>query len=676
MTPALSITQHGNGHPSFQDTFAPIAHHLFPDGCPDEMLAEVWPVRTKRAAVPFQQAKVALLQTLRRWAVRYGLEGRQLDAVALAATHVVSGQCSSLLQLHLKAFLHCLIPRQRECFLDVPSLRRLLQVRLDDDDRGHLYRLFILAIRNRVLIQRPDKLFSSYYPLIFHHCQRLDEAVQLVHLITKRQHVCPFRAKRLLSWHRTARRPSLYILLKLYSKFDPQGCQTYVPEGGTSISDQQRKSAAFRKDTRWERDLLAPFTKKGNREPSSKRAKTTNTATMALDGIATWRGQREASKALVNEVLLAHVSIADDDDAIVQVRANLPYMLYEEWYVQIEDHTGEKERQEMESDGDQNEEIEVVRRQATASIAQTRSEVVTALALFSRHLNRLLPEIETFVLEDVLPAWDGTDSFGLVLCQDLLPYLDPMNERDLHSRLLLYLEPLIRFGSPRLQYRILGCMIPQLIRRWERRSAILSLVKWASKETKRALLGNSAHELVLLSLVEIYEAVRVTTNLLPKKDVVCVLFLSRTAVSMNQLCLLLMKYRAAIVKSQIMSPNDLTVKSRVDFFNPYVLNICRALWSDSIGYSSDSTFFSLVLPDGFISAITNQQKALSLTHAASFQGCPSFNKCEWVDQFFARGLIGLHSFLVTFVGALADREQRRKSAKRTNLDREMGEDIV
>jgi hypothetical protein len=128
-----------------------------------------------------------------------------------------------------------------------------------------------------------------------------------------------------------------------------------------------------------------------------------------------------------------------------------------------------------------------------------------------------------------------------------------------------------------------------------------------------------------------------------------------------------MKHRAALVRYQIASPNHSDMNSRVDVFNLYVLDICRALWSNAIGRSSNSTFFGLILPDEFISANANHQKALSLNHAAAFQGCPSLNKGELVDQFYSRGQIGLHSFLVTFVGALADREQRRKIANQRNL---------
>lgn len=649
---------------SFPDAFAPIAHHLFPDGCPDETLADIWPLRTDRTLVPFLQAKAALLQVLRKW--RGGLNGPQLDALVLVASHAVSGKCTSPLIRNFKDFLRCLIPKTRDCYLSPQSLQRLLLARLADDDRASLYRLFILAIRNRVLIQSIDQLSSRYYPLIFQHCQRLDEAIHLLHILTSRHHVCPFRAHRLSTWYYDKGKICIFLLLELYAKFDPKGCQKFLPK-----DDDERPPRLLRlkpDNKAWERELVKQISIIGDEQQPAKRLK----RLAPLDGgtvMTVWRGQRDTSEVLTNEALLSHVALSDpfSDENVIQLRANLPYMLYEDWYVGDDDDDDViiMEKDESDSDDDEETEMRQQRRPTVgASLHQTRIKVIKAFAVFSNHIGSLLPEIENFVLEDILPMWDGTDELGLTLCHDLLPHMTPSS--DLHAKVLQYLEAFVRFGSPRLQYRILAGLVPQWIRQWGNKRETIRLIKWASAEMKRAFLGNGGHELLRLAILDLYDAVRVTTSLLPNSVVVYTLLLSRTTVSINQLCVLLMKYRGTLLKERALRGRR-DAERRIALFNSYVWDICSICWRNSIARHVSSCLFKDV-PEQVMAAVgKDHQSALSITHSAAFIGyyrTGASSRAKYVDNLRDRGLTGLHSFLLAFIGALADREQRKRNSKK------------
>jgi hypothetical protein len=655
----MSVVEHpdGNHQLSFPEAFSPIAYHLFPDGCPDERLACIWPIRTDRTLVPFPKAKTALIQILRKWD---GYDTPQLDSLVLAASHAVSGNCTSPFIRHFKDFLRCLIPKTKDCFLSPHSLRRLMLARLADDDRAYLYRLMILAIRNGVLVETVEQL-STYYPLIFHHCQRLDEAVHLLHLLTNRNHVCPFRAQRLSTWYDQGS-IFVYVLLELYSKFDPQGCQKYLP----LADDRPRQILRLKSDKAWARELLKYVigdddTYNDDLERPMKRLKASWLLTLDRKHTPVWRGQREVRAVLTNEALLQHAALADpcSDGHLIQLRANVPYMLYEDWYLGGDESIiVEKEG----DDSDEDDDTELEKRHLPRErphLLQTRSTIVQALAVFSHHVGSLLPELQTFLLEDIVPSWDGSDEVGLTLCHDLLPHVNRSASH--HDKVLRYLEPFVRYGSPRLQYRILAGLVPQWIQKWGNHPETINLVKWASAEMKRAFLGNGGHELLRLATIDLYNAVRVTMTLLPNSTVVYTLLLSRTTVSIDQLCGLLMGYRATLLKTRALLGKRESERL-IALFNSYVWDIVSVCWRNSIARHTTSCLFNEISEVVLAAVGKDQQSALSITHSAAFVGyyvAGPRNRAKYVDELRERGLTGLHSFLVTFVGALAEREQRK-----------------
>jgi hypothetical protein len=74
------------------------------------------------------------------------------------------------------------------------------------------------------------------------------------------------------------------------------------------------------------------------------------------------------------------------------------------------------------------------------------------------------------------------------------------------------------------------------------------------------------------------------------------------------------------------------------------------------------------VPEQVMAAVgKDHQSALSITHSAAFIGyyrTGASSRAKYVDNLRDRGLTGLHSFLLAFIGALADREQRKRNSKK------------
>jgi hypothetical protein len=140
--------------------------------------------------------------------------------------------------------------------------------------------------------------------------------------------------------------------------------------------------------------------------------------------------------------------------------------------------------------------------------------------------------------------------------------------------------------------------------------------------------------------------------------------LSRTAVSVDQLCSLLMKFREPLLTEKALFRGGSV--SRIALFNSFVWDIVSACWRNSIEPHNNSSLFNKI-PALVMAAIgEDHQSALSITHSATFVGyyiAGARNRPRYLDHLCDRGLTGIHSFLVTFSSALADRNQRRKHIK-------------
>jgi hypothetical protein len=283
-------------------------------------------------------------------------------------------------------------------------------------------------------------------------------------------------------------------------------------------------------------------------------------------------------------------SIADTE--VFRLRACLPYMLHEEWYEKnntlgmgdesdesasassnLSDSGNESDSQESDDDIAENEPEQANERMHDGS----RLHLLRALASVASHVDALFPEVASFLLEEILPHWDGSDRMGQYICFDLLPMLSPCSFSELQSKVLRHLEPLFTYGSPRIQYAIVSGTLQTLLQRWGRldwaewtplknhrpdrlkdpiiwkRRTLRELIQWTDNLLLKAFLVDDGHELLRLSSVEFFDTVAVLSTTgpflaSPSPALVYRLLLSQSALSVDLVCGLLVKYKKVFQK--------------------------------------------------------------------------------------------------------------------------------
>jgi hypothetical protein len=253
----------------FEQAFAPLAHHLFPDGCPDNTegpeLSSIWPLRTDRSAVPAKDA-LAAIGNLRR-VVASGLTQGQLWAVTLAACETLpkmeaSGAGSPLVDGTSKCFrdlVRCLIPRNRDDNNNnnggIPSavVMKLVSSRCDAPGKVTVLRFLTLAVRSGALLPEARQVLSNLYGVILPWVaepQTCMDTVRLLHAVTRRKHVRVDRAQRLSNWYNKGgndgnKLSSIWLLLQLYARYDPTGCGKYFPSSSRTTMGSGAWSRCF-----------------------------------------------------------------------------------------------------------------------------------------------------------------------------------------------------------------------------------------------------------------------------------------------------------------------------------------------------------------------------------------------------------------------------------------------
>ena len=253
----LSDATPGDGldHASFQATFAPLAHHLFPDGCPCSSLAACWPRRSDRSTVPASAAKSAI-HDLRTRAL---MEGKRLSTLELSA--VIHSACATLgrngheqqQQTNLKSPLvdgttrwfctivkTCLFPDETAT-LSADALE-LLVCKVPADEKGPIAVLRFLTLLVRSGTARG--VFDLWYDVLLQHTNNpkiAPDAVRLLHAITRKRHVRPYRAQKLQRWYNESRDKkekqqigALWVLLQLYGRLSK--CGQFVPTQKMAMS--------------------------------------------------------------------------------------------------------------------------------------------------------------------------------------------------------------------------------------------------------------------------------------------------------------------------------------------------------------------------------------------------------------------------------------------------------
>ena len=443
------------------------------------------------------------------------------------------------------------------------------------------------------------------------------------------------------------------------------------------------------------------------------------------------------------------------DSEVVRLRVCLPHMLYEEYYGDDSGSSEHKEKQEGEdsyyNEGDSSSDEEEDERAETGQQSSGKIRVLRALASLARQSDMLPPEAENFILDEILPSWDGSDKAGLIICNDLVPVLAPMSFRDIKRRVLRYLGKLYVCGSPRIKFAIVSGALSSLLRRWGRlewnppptnkgmgsgpasnittdalefkQRSLQELIQWIDNLLLGGLItegscDGSGHELVRLSALDFYNAVcdicdqcRFVAS--PSPALIYRLFLSSTALCVDRVCALLLRYKSIFERMKALADKEkeqeIAGLEKVAIFNCFIWDACSVLWRCSPlpsldeGQANVARMNSILFTDipqetllalHHLPSDFNVAAALSITHGAVFSGHASdfLNKfyqrkqergasadsiptnlspdlltgsikVKYLDYLRDEGYVGLHSFLTTFVGSLAERE-RKKARKR------------
>ena len=437
---------------------------------------------------------------------------------------------------------------------------------------------------------------------------------------------------------------------------------------------------------------------------------------------------------------------------VVRLRVCLPHMLHEEYY----DDTNASGSEDREAHGDGYSDVDASSdeedddRACTGQISGKR-RVLRALASLARHTDMLPPEAENFILDEILPSWDGNDKAGLIICNDLVPILAPMGFRDLRRRVLRHLGKLYVCGSPRIKFAVVSGALASLVRRWGRlewtaqpakgrgatsganvleykQRSLQELIQWVDNLLLGGLIAEggsdgSGHELVRLSALDFYASVcdicdQCSFVASPSPALIYRLFLSSTALCVDRVCALLLSYKGIFERMKALSDGEqgreIIGLEKVAIFNCFIWDACSVLWRCSPlpsldeGQATDMARMNSILftdiPQETLLALHhlpsdfNVAAALSITHGAVFSGYASdflnaysqkkrersaraddrpevmspdlltgSTKVKYLDYLRDEGFAGLHSFLITFVGSLAERE-KKKARKRVEKE--------
>ena len=269
---------------------------------------------------------------------------------------------------------------------------------------------------------------------------------------------------------------------------------------------------------------------------------------------------------------------------LARLRACLPYMLHEEWYSVRPGLETRQVHDDDASDGSLSEgDVDGVGASA-APWGDARIKVLQALASFVVRSDTLLPEAEMFLLEDVLPQWDGSDRTALLLCYELLPYIQPCTMADLESKVLRHVENLLRYGSARLQSALISGFFTLLLRRWAildwtssmnattdpprtkkrkkhapttpaslhkiKSDTLRALIAWVEMELQKAFVVEDGPEVLRVATLDFMDAALDAAQscgflITPSHVLVYNLLLSKTALSIDRLCAWLLRFKQA-----------------------------------------------------------------------------------------------------------------------------------
>lgn len=303
-----------------------------------------------------------------------------------------------------------------------------------------------------------------------------------------------------------------------------------------------------------------------------------------------------ASDLLMDDTIRNLLVLNKNDDGveIVRLRACLPYMLHEEWWFQQPKHavktkhtskrndwsTSDVSSSASDSDLEPNDDGDI---SALASPTEQilierehpRLRILRGIASLASYSSSLLYEAEIFILDEVVPYWDGSDHFGQLLCHELLPFLAPRRFTDLNHVVLCYLAPLIHYGSPQTQHLIISGAMRAILKHWShcnwsevttkknkssnsisiQQQTLQDLIQWTESQILKAMMINNGHELLCECAIDFFDVVVEHSPylVLPGPSLVYRLLLSKSACGIDYLCSLLVKYKGVLQRLKLSS---------------------------------------------------------------------------------------------------------------------------
>lgn len=298
-----------------------------------------------------------------------------------------------------------------------------------------------------------------------------------------------------------------------------------------------------------------------------------------------------------------------------------------------------------------------------------RSKVVHQLLQTCRYDRFLTPSATKFVIQHILPMWDGSNDDVLPLIGKLPP---PPHDamQHFHHDCLQWLEPFL--GQATVIYALSDMMSS-----WDDSALQTDVMLWMDQCLSSTLLVSSCQGLrvaaahvweTFLSTNNHHNATTTTTTI-PSSILVYGLLLVPTAGSVERLCGMLLALRPALQQlDRNATQHQVSNADRMDLYNSWIHDVCHFLWLGSEGCNRDRS----ILWSSSSVADTNKP---SLTHGMAFAGfalryCQTKGrlvddlgtsrslKVKYLDHLQSLGFECIHRFLHTFVNSLAKRSKR------------------
>lgn len=240
----------------------------------------------------------------------------------------------------------------------------------------------------------------------------------------------------------------------------------------------------------------------------------------------------------------------------ISIRTILPLLLYDQWYSQKHDN----EYTEMEN-------------ARMREMKDPRYCLLQSISRFAVAIKSLPPEVEDFILDEMMIDFDGNIKSAQKLFGDILPVVKFEGWSEFERRALKYFEKNFIHGSVNLKNVIIASLA-SLIENWVHcctgssmtMNSLEKLITWTDSLLVTGLVAEESSNgvdinIIRLAAIGFYESVCTISSryqalvLTPSPGLMYRLLLSSTTVSIERLCGLLLRYKNAFENLKVLSVN-------------------------------------------------------------------------------------------------------------------------